>query len=114
ANMAAIKMFGATSLKDLLDKPIFDRIHPDYHQTVLARVQKMTDEGVSVPLIELKYIKLDGTIIDGEVQGTPISYDGIPAVQVAIRDITKRKQTEEALRKANELLRLSGVVKDFK
>ena len=114
ANTEAIKMFGATSLKDLLYGPILDRVHPDYHQTVLARVQEMTNEGASMPKIELKYIKLDGTIIDGEAQDTSILYDGLPAILVAIRNITEQKQTEEALRKANELLRISGLVNNSK
>ena len=77
-------------------------------------MQKALHDGVSAPMIDLKYIKLDGTIIDGEAQGTPILYDGLPAVHAAIRDITAHKKAEEALRKANELLRLSGVVDDAK
>ncbi|MEI7673612.1 MAG: response regulator, partial [Deltaproteobacteria bacterium] len=105
ANPVAIEMFGAASLQDLAGSPILDRIHPDYHQNALARpVQRMTGEGASVPLIELKYLKIDGTIFDGEAQGTAIIYDGLPAIYAAICDITERKLQEEYLEMRQEVL----------
>jgi PAS domain S-box-containing protein len=106
ANPATIRMFGATSLKDLTGSSYLDRIHPDDHETVLARVQKKATEGVSSPVIELKYLRFDGTIIIVEAQGTPILYDGLPAIHTAIHDITNRKQSEKALRDAHDLLEL--------
>ena len=97
ANPAAIRLFGAMSRQDLAGSPLIDRIHPDYRQTVLERVLKMATEGVSSPMIEMKYLRLDGTIITVETQWTPILYDGLPAIHSAILDITGRKRAEEAL-----------------
>jgi len=107
ANPAAIKMYGAASLQELAGSPILDRVHPDDHQTVLARVQKAISEGVGSPLIELRYFKLDGTIMDGEIQCTPILYDGLPAIHAAIRDITVQKKAEKVLAE-QEALRLAN------
>lgn len=50
-------------------------------------------------------VRLDGEVIDVETRGTPIIYEGLPAAQVVIRDITKRKRIEEELRDSEERLR---------
>ena len=102
ANPATVTMLGAKSLHDLIGRRIIDSIHPDYRELVLARVKQANEPGTTMPLIEEKFIKLDGTQIDVEVQGTGIIYDGAPAVQVAMRDITARKQVERALHASNE------------
>ena len=104
-NPAAVTMFGAASAQDLIGKPILELIHPDCHRVVLERVKKGLDDNVAAPLIELRYLKLDGTIIEAEVQGTPIVYDGEPAIHVALRDVTTRKLAEEALRESEERFR---------
>ena len=100
ANSASIKMFGASSAQDLLGKPFLDLVHPDFRQIVLARIQTYIDHGTAAPMIEQKYLKLDGTVIDVEVQATSIAYDGQAAAHVSIRDITERKTKEDALRKS--------------
>jgi PAS domain S-box-containing protein len=97
-NPAAIKMFGAASARDLVGTPIVDRIHPDCRELALTRVTRIAEQGVFTPMIEEQFLKLDGTVIDVEVQGTPIAYDGAPAVHVVMRDVTRRKQAEEELR----------------
>ena len=104
-NSAAIKMFGATSANDLIGKPILTLVHPDFHQLALARTKAAVESGVAGPMIEERFLRLDGTTIDVEVQNTSILYDGIKAVQVAMRDITERKRTESALREREERLR---------
>jgi len=101
-NSAAIKMFGATSAQDLIGKPIFDLIHPDFHQIVLARVRDASARAVATPMIEERYLKLDGTVIDVEVQGVPILYHGEAAIHASLRDITERKKATEALRASEE------------
>ena len=96
-NPAAIQMFGAKTAPELLDKPILELIHPDYHKLVLERVKAGTEQGIHALRLEEKYIKLDGTVFEAEVQGQPIVLLGQPAVLVTLRDITERKQSESKL-----------------
>jgi diguanylate cyclase (GGDEF)-like protein len=49
-------------------------------------------------MVESRFLKLDGTVIDVEVQGTAIEYDGEPAIHVSIRDITERKRMEDEIK----------------
>jgi PAS domain S-box-containing protein len=95
ANPVALRMFGAKSAQDLIGSSIMDRIHPDYLQIIRKRIDLAMNEGRTAPFIELKYFKVDGTIIDVEVQGTPVIYDGIPTIQASIRDITESKRIEK-------------------
>jgi len=62
-----------------------------------------TTEGV-LPLIEEKFVRLDGSAVDVEVEAMPIGFNNQPAVQLIIRDITERKQVQEALNKEQYLM----------
>jgi len=101
-NRAATKMIGATSEHELIGKPMLDMVHPDYRPIVVERVKSHADHGGVLPMIEERFIKLDGTIIDVEVQGTSIVYDGEPAMFSSIRDVTASKRAAEALRASLE------------
>jgi PAS domain S-box-containing protein len=102
-NPTAVKMLGATSARDLVGKPVLDLVHPDFHQLVLERLR---DYAGAVPMLEEKLVRLDGTVIDVEVQGTSILYDGEPASQVSIRDVTDRNRAHEALYESQRRLEL--------
>lgn len=100
-NPAAVKLFGAGTAQELLAQPIRALVHPDFHDAVLARTKTMTRHGGSTPMVEERFLKLDGTPIDVEVQNTAIVYDGQPAIQVAMHDITERKRLGQALQEKN-------------
>ncbi|MCX7765091.1 MAG: PAS domain S-box protein, partial [Candidatus Sumerlaeia bacterium] len=100
ANPTALKMIGATKPEQILGKPVLDFVHPDYHRLVKARIRQMIKDGKHVPPMEEKLIRLDGQIIDAEITSIPIIYNNKPSVQLVCRDITERKQMEEALRQA--------------
>ena len=97
ANPAAAEMFGAGSADKLVGTAVLDRIHPDFREVVLGRVKHFLEHGGTAPMTEEKMLKLDGTVIDVEAQGTMISYDGRPAIQVVMHDITERKKAERLL-----------------
>ena len=93
-NPAAIELFGAKSAQDLLGKPLLDLVHADSLELVRERVKRISEDRVTTAPMEMKYLRLDGTAMDVESQGTSIVFDGQPAVHASIRDITKRKQAE--------------------
>ena len=99
-NPACVKMFGATCVQDLVGQHILQRVHPDFHDAVLARIKQNTVVGQVAPMLEEKLLKLDGTVMDVEVRGTLINYDGQPAIHAAMRDVTERKLAANALRVA--------------
>ncbi len=102
ANPAATKLFGAIGIDELVGHPILDRIHPDFHQALLERLEMATNEGQNVPMMEKKYLKLDGTLIHVEVQGKFIIYEGEQSFYMAITDITNHKQIQHELTLAKE------------
>jgi diguanylate cyclase (GGDEF)-like protein/PAS domain S-box-containing protein len=108
-NPAAVKMFGASAAHELVGKAILNFVHPDFHHIATARVTKVAEYGLGGPMVEEKLLKLDGTIMDAEVQNTSIIYDGQPAIHVAIRDVTQHKRTQAQLLASQALLRESAL-----
>ena len=105
-NPPAVKVLGAKSEKDLLGQKVIDWVHPDYRELVLQRVRSVYKEKKKAELTEEKFIRQDGKVIDVEVVGTAINYQGKPASQVVFLDITDRKRMEEALRESEQRYRL--------
>ena len=65
----------------------------------------MMEEGKDAPLVEEKFVRLDGEVIDVEVAAIPFMYHEKPAVQAVVRDITERKRSEVAFRQSEERYR---------
>lgn len=103
-NPAAVRLFGARSTQDLIGMPILDLVHPDFHQTILDRVNTIAKTGGTAPMIEAKYLKLDGTVIDIQVQAISINYAGVTAVLGVMQDITELKRSELDLATTNKRL----------
>jgi PAS domain S-box-containing protein len=109
ANRAALRMFGASSTKDLLGRRLLTLVHPDSRETVLARGKRVSENGAGGSASELRFLKLDGAPIDVEVQSVAVLFDGAPCVQVTSREIGSRKQAEEALKLSEFSVRESSV-----
>jgi len=103
-NPAGVRLFGATDLAELVGRSVLDFIHPDSLPVVRERLRRLR-EGGTAPLIEERFVTLNGDVRDVEVTAIPITYENGPAAQVIIRDITERKQGEERLRASEQVAR---------
>ena len=108
-NPAAQRLLAASSAEDLVGKSFWEMIHEDYHDIARERIRKMYADGTPSELLEEKFVRLDGQVIDVEVTGTVISYQGEPAIQLVVRDITERKRAEELLRKLGKAVETTEV-----
>jgi PAS domain S-box-containing protein len=97
-NAAATRLFGASFERELVGKPLLDMVHPDSRDSALARSALPDQENATMPMITQKYLRSDGAVIDVEVQGTSMTFDGELAWLLAIRDVTERMKAETALR----------------
>jgi diguanylate cyclase (GGDEF)-like protein/PAS domain S-box-containing protein len=97
-NPAAVRLFAAPYAQALMGKNTVELIHPDYRDAQLARMRSICNHEKIPPVAESKFVRMDGSLIDVEVQGTAIDYDGDIAVHVVVRDITQRKQMEYQVR----------------
>jgi PAS domain S-box-containing protein len=102
ANAAFAELVGADSPERLIGMPTLDVVHPEYHELVRERGRAAIDERREAPMVEERLVRLDGTVIDVEVAGIPFTFQGRPAAQIVVRDITERKRAEEHLHLALE------------
>jgi len=114
ANKAAIKIVGGKSDKDLVGRRLMDFVHPDYVVLVKERIRCMSVDGETMPTVEEKFLRLDGSAVDVEVAAMPMQFGKKPSMQVIFRDITGRKRSEEALAMSEEKYRtLAESAEDF-
>ena len=92
-NPAAVKLLGAERPEQVLGRSIYDIVPPENRKFVEQRVGQETG-GESTPLVEQRIMRLDGISFEAEVTGIPFSYEGRPAVQTIMREITARKNSE--------------------
>jgi PAS domain S-box-containing protein len=94
ANPAALQLLHAQALQDLLGRTVMDIVPAENRECIRLRIQHALERGPT-PLLEQKILRLDGTPIEAEVMGLPCTFEGKPAVQTIMRDITERKKAEE-------------------
>ena len=102
ANPAAVELVGATSAHELLGTSLLDWVHPEYRDALLARRANPSkiEIDLRMPRLEEKLVRVDGRVIDVEFMIHTIEYDGTPARQASLRDITERKAASAALEAA--------------
>ncbi len=103
ANSAAVVMFGASGAEELLGRNIQSLGRPEYHAQLLERRLRAL-EGELLPYVEVKCRRIDGSEFWAELSGTRTSYQGRPAVQLVVHDVSKRKQAEEGLQREHHRL----------
>jgi PAS domain S-box-containing protein len=111
ANMACVRLLGATNPAQLLGRPFMAIVPPDHMDIVAARLRQIQEQGVAVPLLEEKLVRLDGQVVNVEVASIPIPYQDSSACLAVIRDITERLETRTALRTAKEVAESANLAK---
>lgn len=102
ANTQAHIILGAKKSKELIGVSVLDFVHPDYRDSIIRRMEEVAS-GVPAPMVEQKYVRLDGKIVEVEAMAFPFNFKGEPAIQSIFRDITEKRQSEARI-KRNETL----------
>lgn len=102
ANSHANSILGASN-QELIGTHVLQYIYRDQRDKILNRMKEVA----SAPsgMLEQKYVRLDGKVIDVEASVFPFVYKGTPSFQVIFRDITERKQAEMKLKKNETMFR---------
>jgi PAS domain S-box-containing protein len=109
-NEAGLRLLRATTPAQLLHRPSLDIVHPD-HREVVAQCIQQVQTGTAVPLLEQRFIRLDGTAVEVEVAAIPIMYQDKRSGLVVVRDMSERIRTRAALRAAKETAEAANLAK---
>ncbi len=94
-NPECVHLLGYESADELVGRPMMDLVHPDDRQVVARRVQQALDEGRLAAPADERFLKKDGSFVWVEVASAPYVWQGRPALQARVRDITARRQAQQ-------------------
>ncbi|SMP65146.1 bifunctional diguanylate cyclase/phosphodiesterase [Noviherbaspirillum suwonense] len=106
ANPAAAAMLGAPGAGVLTGRALLIFIEPEFHEAVRRSMGAAAHDGGS-PLAQQRWRRLDGGQVAVEVSAGAITWEGRPATQLLLRDVTGQHRIQEALRISNERLKLA-------
>ena len=107
ANPVAATLLGAAGVSDLLGRSPFTFVAPEFHGEVRERIGRILKPPGDVPLMEQRWRRLDGAEVLFQVSAGAITWEGKPAIQVLLRDVTEQQRMRDALRISNERLKLA-------
>ncbi len=91
--------------EEMVGKPALDLIHPDDIETLVASLQGMGESGVSG--VQYRFRHRDGHYVRGEACAKPLldSAGNVTGYVIASRDVTERREAEEALQRQERFFR---------
>ena len=103
ANQRTVEMHGFSSKNELLGKSIFELLAPREYSRIAAKLQEAIEGGV-VSGVEYTLLRADGSEFPGELSINMLkdAQDNLSGHIIIARDITKRKELDEALKCAAE------------
>jgi len=103
---SSVKWIFGYEPREIIGKPLYQFIHPDDLTEVMEVAKKVADNH-SVARIEIRCRRADGTYALVEGTGKILADENgqITGVVISSRDITERKQMEEALQNSEERFR---------
>ncbi|WP_119316429.1 EAL domain-containing protein, partial [Calidithermus terrae] len=108
ANPRYLELLGAPGAAAVVGQPVVEFVAPEFRQQVAERIRQVTAHKQRVPFAEQQYRRFDGTLLTVEVSASPVEDPrlGQTTLIAIVRDITARKQTEQALRQSEQRYRL--------
>lgn len=103
-NPAGLKMFGAAGSSDLVGRSVHDVVHPNYRPMVRGRIRSVTVHHHRADIVYQQLLRLDGSVFDAEAISTLVEYEGRPAVQTILRDVSDEHDARRELEKAQAML----------
>jgi two-component system, NarL family, sensor histidine kinase UhpB len=104
-NEATVHLLLAPSRQALIGRSFLDFVPPAYTEDVVRRMQATPEEVEREGALLVKATRGDGQEFYLEAIASRITYGGLPAAQVILRDITDRVRAYEELRTSREQLR---------
>jgi PAS domain S-box-containing protein len=97
-NPSLAEVVGCT-IEELIGTSFADYVHPDDRREVTDRYRRRMAGRQVTPVYEIAVRRKDGSKVYVGVNAGVITYQGKPAELVIIRDITKRKEAEEEIKR---------------
>lgn len=97
-NPAGVHLMGATHESECLGLNVMGLIQDEPESSVQKRLRRILDKDMdtSAPL-ERKIKRIDGSIIEVELTGSRVVFDGKPAIQTVCRNISERRKKQSRL-----------------
>ncbi len=105
ANRIALELSGY-SRQEILAVPFPELLHPEERAEAVERYNRRLGDEDLAPSNILRVLKRDGTFIWVENQSVKSLWQDKPATLNFIRDLTRRKKTEEAMARSEKLVSL--------
>lgn len=105
-NEAATQLFGYDDPMDLVGRGWLEFVPEEFHEQSRERARTVTGTDLKLPLVHLPVIRRDGSVIDTEAQVSGIVYNGEPALESVVHDISERIKAQRALKESEERYRL--------
>ena len=97
-NGAAVEFLGADDREDVLGRSPETFVPPEDRERVARRIERVLSERESTPPLEERLVGLGGQERVAVVSSAPVTYDGMPAAQVVMNDVTDHVDARARLR----------------
>jgi diguanylate cyclase (GGDEF)-like protein/PAS domain S-box-containing protein len=107
ANHSIIRLLGATDTSQIIGHSPSDFLDLASWKTMRARIARALERGGANPPHIWHVRRVDGTMVYLQGISGKASWNGQPAIQVLVRDLTQKMADEEKLRLMNQRLKLA-------